>query len=79
MIPENTKVAAKRGFIRTFSQSFAGALTSGVIVLSVLTGSALVGLASALGLALVSAAISGAASYFSIIGKGVPEDYRDVS
>lgn len=75
LVPSATKIAAKRGFIRTAAQSLASAIpTTGVVI--GLTGNFL--LAAGLGSlsAVVTAGLAGAASYFSIISKGIPEDYQ---
>ena len=76
LIPADTHLAAKRGFIRTASQS----LASGFIIPA---GTAFA-LTSEFGLALLwglvglvaSAFANGAQSYFSIISRGIPEDYQ---
>lgn len=75
LVPASTKLAAKRGFIRTAAQSLASVIpTTGVVV--ALTGDFL--LAAGLGAtsAVVTAGLAGAASYFSILSKGIPEDYQ---
>lgn len=80
VIPASTKLAAKRGFIRTTAQAAAATLTTGVsasIVLGVVTGQVeLVPTVVTLGIALVSPFIAGAASYLSILSNGIPEDYE---
>lgn len=79
LIPANTKLAAKRGFIRTMSQGYASTLAVGVAattVISLIQGELdplVVGVTA--GVALVSPLIAGAASYFDITSKGIPEDY----
>jgi len=81
LVPPAVKVAAKRGFIRTASQSIATALAGGVTVAIVTdaVGKAQAGdwvtLAVAAGVAVVTPIINGAQSYFSIIAKGLPEEY----
>lgn len=83
VIPASTKLAAKRGFIRTTAQAAAATLTTGVsasIVLGVVTGQVeLVPTVVTLGIALVSPFIAGAASYLSILSNGIPEDYTDAA
>lgn len=80
VIPASTKLAAKRGFIRTTSQSASATLTTGIsasVVLSVVTGEiAIVPVAITLGVAVLSPFIAGAASYFSILSNGIPQDYE---
>lgn len=82
-IPPAVVKAAKRGFIRTTAQAYAATLTTGVsasVVLGVVTGDVdLVATGITLGVALVSPVLAGAASYLSILAKGVPEDYLGAS
>lgn len=75
LIPEATKLAAKRGFIRTASQSLAMSFVLPAGVTIAFTQDAL--LAAGVGLAglVVGALVNGAQSYFSILSKGIPEDY----
>ena len=82
LIPANTKLAAKRGFIRTMAQGYASTLSVGVAattVISIVQGELdpLVAGVTA-GVALISPLIAGAASYFDITSKGIPEDYASV-
>lgn len=81
IIPNSTKLAAKRGFIRTTAQAAAATLTTGVsasVVLGVATGQVeLVPTVVTLGIALVSPLIAGAASYLSILSNGIPDDYTN--
>lgn len=83
VIPAKTKVAAKRGFIRTTAQAYAGTLTTGIsasVVLGVVTGEVqVVPTLVTLGIALVSPLLAGAASYLSITADGIPDDYTDGS
>lgn len=79
LVPNHTLVAAKRGFIRTTAQSYGATLTTGISA-SVVTGLAtgevqVVPTVITLVVALVAPVIAGAASYFSILGDGIPEDY----
>jgi hypothetical protein len=82
-IPTAVQVAAKRGFIRTTAQAYASTLTTGVsatVIVGIVTGAVdplITGIT--LGVALVSPLLAGAASYLSIISKGVPEDYTDAA
>lgn len=81
IIPAATKVAAKRGFIRTTSQAAAATLTTGVsasVVLRVVSGQVeAVPMIVTLGIAIVSPLIAGAASYLSILSSGIPDDYTN--
>lgn len=75
LVPDSAKLAAKRGFIRTAAQSLASVIpTTGVVL--VLTGDWLLAAGLGAGSALISAGLAGAASYFDIIAKGIPEDYQ---
>lgn len=76
LVPEATKTAAKRGFIRTAAQSLSSVIpTTGVVI--GLTGDWLLAAGLGAASAVVSAVFAGAASYFSIISKGIPEEYVD--
>lgn len=75
LIPDATKVAAKRGFIRTAAQSLSGSAALGGIPTLVFTGDALLTVGVGMVSAVVGAGLAGAQSYFSIISKGIPEDY----
>jgi hypothetical protein len=79
LVPDKTVVAAKRGFIRTTAQSYGATLTTGIsasVVTGVVTGEVqVVPTVITLAVALVAPVIAGAASYFSILGDGIPEDY----
>lgn len=75
LVPTTTKLAAKRGFIRTATQSLASVIpTTGVVI--ALTGDFLLATTLGTASALTTAALAGAASYFSIISKGIPEEYQ---
>ena len=76
LIPSATKTAAKRGFIRTAAQSLSGSAALGAIPTLVFTGDALLTVGVGLASAIVGAGAAGAQSYFSIISKGIPEDYQ---
>lgn len=75
LIPSATRFAAKRGFIRTSTQSLAtGFAVPGALTLA-FTGDALLALGiGAAGLAF-NAVVNGLQSYFSILSQGIPEDY----
>jgi hypothetical protein len=82
LVPANATFAAKRGFIRTTAQSIATALGAGITVALV---SDAVDKASAgdWGPLVISAAVTiltpfvnGAQSYFDILSRGIPADYR---
>lgn len=79
LIPADATLAAKRAFIRTTAQAYGTALAgglSGTLVLSLATGETpLVATLITWGVAAVSPLIAGASAYFSILSKGIPEDY----
>ncbi len=75
VIPAATKLAAKRGFIRTFTQTLSSVIPITAIAIPT-TGDALLGVALGAGGALVSSVLAGAASYFSILSNGIPQDYE---
>ncbi|WP_053386258.1 hypothetical protein [Leucobacter japonicus] len=75
-IPAETKLAAKRGFIRTAAQSLATSFVIPAGVTLAFTQEAL--LAAAVGVAgvIVGAGVNGLQSYFDIISRGIPDDYQ---
>ena len=75
VIPANTKLAAKRGFIRTATQSLASVIPITAIAIPT-TGDALVGIGLGVAGAVATALLAGAASALSIVSKGIPEDYQ---
>jgi hypothetical protein len=79
LVPDKTVIAAKRGFIRTTAQSYGATLTTGIsasVVLGVATGEVqVIPTLVTMAVSLVAPVIAGAASYFSILGDGIPEDY----
>lgn len=84
LIPYDAHRAAKRGFLRTTSQSIASALAGGVTVALVTSAvdQAQAGdwapLIVSVAVAAVSPFVNGAQSYFSILGSGIPADYSPV-
>jgi hypothetical protein len=79
IVPGAVKLAAKRGFIRTTAQAYAASLPtalSAATVLAVVSGQVeLVPTLITVGVGAVSPFLAGAASYLSIIARGLPEDY----
>jgi hypothetical protein len=81
LVPADASLAAKRGFIRTTAQAYGTALAGGITVAAVsdaFTRAAAgdwVPLVIAAGVTLVSPAIAGASSYFSILSAGIPAEY----
>lgn len=83
IIPAAVKLAARRGFVRTTAQAYAATLTTGIsasVVLGIATGTVeLVPTIVTLGISLVSPLIAGAASYLTITGKGIPDEYSNAA
>lgn len=81
VVPQATRLAAKRGFVRTTAQSYAATLGGGITVtavLAILTGQVdMLTAGVTLGIAVVSPPLAGLASYLSILSKGIPEVYAD--
>ena len=76
LIPADTQVAAKRGFIRTATQSLATGFVIPAGLTLAFTSEFALALALGLAGAAVQALVNGAQSYFSILSKGIPEDYE---
>ena len=74
IVPAAVKLAAKRGFIRTATQSLSAAIPTSAIAI-VLSGDWWLGVGLGVASAVTTALMAGAASYLSIISKGVPEEY----
>ena len=75
LVPRDTDLAARRGFIRTASQSLATGFTIPAGLTFAFTQDFGFALLLGFGGAIVSAIIAGAQSYFSILSNGIPEDY----
>lgn len=77
-IPVATWLAARRGFIRTTSQAYAAALPMGGVnvgALAALTDLEPLWIVLTIAAWAVSPLIAGAASFLSILGAGIPEEY----
>lgn len=81
VIPADVKLAAKRGFVRTLYQGYAGTLSTGIsatAILAIINGE--IDLTTALvtaAVVLIGPPVAGLASYFDISSKGIPGDYQD--
>lgn len=81
LIPANAQLAAKRGFIRTTAQAYGTSLAGGITL--ALATDAFQQIASgdpwplvlSGAVAVFSPVLAGAASYFSILARGIPADY----
>jgi len=81
IVPAATKVAAKRGFIRTTAQAYAATIPAGgvsaAVLASVATNPDPVAIVTTVVAALVSPPLAGLASYLSILSAGIPEEYTE--
>jgi hypothetical protein len=78
VVPPSVVLAAKRGFVRTTAQTYAATIPSGgvsAVVLAQFAADPWAFALVALG-ALISPPLAGLASYLSIIGDGVPAEYK---
>jgi hypothetical protein len=79
LIPAAVQLAAKRGFIRTASQSLAtGFAVPGALTL-VFTGDGLLALGVGVAGLVFNAVVNGAQSALNIVSNGIPKDYADVT
>lgn len=82
LIPANASLAAKRGFIRTTAQAYGTALAGGITAVALTDAIGQVQSGNPLPLivttavTVVSPLIAGAASFFSILSRGIPADYE---
>lgn len=80
IVPDDVKIAAKRGFIRTTYQAYAATIASATIsaaaVLSLIDNPDPKLLVATVLAAIVPPPLAGLASYFSITAKGIPSDYQ---
>lgn len=83
LIPGAVKVAAKRGFIRTTFQSYAATIPAGgvsaAVLASVVSNPDPVALITTAAAAVLSPPLAGLASYFSIVARGLPDDYANAT
>lgn len=79
LIPVEVRTAAKRGFIRTTAQALAAVVPLGTLTGAALSSADPVAIGWAALAAVVSSVAAGAASYLSILSKGIPEDYQNRS
>jgi hypothetical protein len=83
LIPDATQIAAKRGFIRTTAQAYSTALAGGISAAAIITtlegepNWLAIGITA--GVTVLSPLLAGLGSYFSILSKGIPEDYQQPS
>ncbi len=81
VIPADVHLAAKRGFVRTLYQGYAGTLSAGLsatAVLAIVNGE--VDLTTAIvtaAVVLLGPPVAALAAYLNISSKGIPNDYQD--
>lgn len=78
-VPAATWLAARRGFIRTTSQAYAAAIPVGginVTALAALTDLGTTGIVLTAVAWAASPLLAGVASFLSIVGSGVPDEYQ---
>ena len=79
VVPKETKLAAKRGFVRTTAQAYAATIPAGgisaAILSNVIDDPNPVQIIATVGAWVLSPLLAGAASYLSIVSNGVPEEY----
>ena len=78
IVPAAVQLAAKRGFIRTATQSLSSVIPIAAIAIPT-TGDALLGLGLGAAGAIVTAILAGTASALSIISNGIQREYADVT
>lgn len=76
LVPAKVRTAAKRGFIRTTTQALATVIPLGTITGAALSSADPATIAWSVAAGALSSVGAGAASYLSILSKGIPEDYQ---
>lgn len=81
VIPADVHLAAKRGFVRTLYQGYAGTLSAGLsatAVLAIVNGEVdLTTVIVTAAVVLLGPVVAATAAYFDISSKGIPNDYQD--
>ena len=76
VIPANTRLAAKRGLVRTTTQALATTIPTAGITGAALSGADPVTVAWAVGAGVLSSLAAGVVSWLQITSSGIPEDYQ---
>lgn len=76
IIPADTSLAAKRGFVRTSTQSLATTIPTFAITGAALSSADPVTVAWSVGAAVLSSVGAGLVSWLSITSSGIPDDYQ---
>lgn len=83
IIPDSTRLAAKRGFIRTTMQGYEATLAVGLsanVILGLVRGEVdVVAAAVTAGVAVLAPPLAGLRSWLSITRNGIPADYREAA
>lgn len=74
VIPAKTKLAAKRGFVRTATQTLSSVIPITAIAIPT-TGDGLLGVCLGVAGAITSSLLAGTASALMIVAKGLPDEY----
>lgn len=79
IVPEAARLAAKRGFVRTTAQAYAGAIPAGGVsagaLASVIDNPDPLLIGTVVAAWVLSPLLAGLASYLTLISKGIPDEY----
>lgn len=75
IVPADTQLAAKRGFVRTSTQALAATIPTAGITGAALSSGDPVAIAWSVGAAVLSSLGAGFVSWLQITSSGIPEDY----
>lgn len=78
VIPTKTKLAAKRGFVRTATQTLSSVIPITAIAIPT-TGDGLLGVGLGVAGAIASSLLAGSAAALMIISSGIPDEYVDAA
>lgn len=78
VIPAKTKLAAKRGFVRTATQTLSSVIPITAIAIPT-TGDGLLGVGLGVAGAAASSLLAGTASALMIISSGIPDEYVEAA
>ena len=83
IVPTSTKLAAKRGFLRTMMQGYEATLAVGLsanVILGLIRGEVdLVAAGVTAGVTIAAPPLAGLRSWLSIMRNGIPADYREAA
>lgn len=78
VIPARTRLAAKRGFVRTATQTLSSVIPITAIAIPT-TGDGLLGVGLGVAGAIASSLLAGSAAALMIISSGIPDEYIDAA